>query len=536
MIDAIAEPLLAVDEIQGNILGGFNKDHQALIFASFGGIESAKSWLRSNLEKITYLREVSAYRRARKAHIRRYGDEPEGMTALWQTVAFTFQGLGKLTADADLFSDMSFRLGAARGSVTVGDPTSGSFSAVQWPVGSPATTPDVFWLIAGDDPVEVSRSAAAFLEVAKQAGLRIEGTEYGHDLSYFDRDDLRKGHEHFGFKDGISQPAVRGRVSDTELLELVRQPPDPDYTKPEFAQPGQPLVYPGQFVLGYPLQALDFPRVPAPPDTLGRNPSATAPNIIGPWWAQNGSFLVYRRLRQDVAAFNKFLNDQAAAFGAADPLSAPSFIGSRLVGRWKSGAPVMRSPSSDNPVLGKDDDANNAFEFAADGNPNDGFGAIPLDADGKICPMSAHIRKVNSRDIDSDLGSANRTLTKRILRRGIPYGAPLPDGAVTDDGEDRGLLFLCYQRSISSQFEFLCGDWMNSRFNPRSGATSGGFDLLVGQNPNAPARDRSCFVPAQNSSVNIPTQGVLLNQFVNPTGGGYFFTPSRTALRDVLSK
>jgi Dyp-type peroxidase family len=392
-------------------------------------------------------------------------------------------------------------------------------------------------LIAGDEHDQVSAAAADLIEDAAKAGLVLLSREDGHDLSYFDGNDQRKGHEHFGFKDGISQPAVRGRISENEFLETVRQPSDPDYTKPELAEPGQPLVCVGQFVLGYPTQVLDFPRVPGPPDQLAPKPPAIAPgSFAAPWWAANGSFLVYRRLSQDVAGFNRFVVTQASKFKGQTPLGDPLFLSSRLVGRWKSGAPILRSPLQDKPNLGSNDVANNAFEYAAGGDPGDGFGTIPVDPTGQVCPLAAHIRKVNPRDIDSDLGSSNRTLTKRILRRGIPFGRPLPDGALEDDGQERGLLFLSYQRSIILQFEFLCTDWMNSSLNPRSGLSAGGFDLLVGQNPSSPDRSRSCFLDSGNgSAVSIPTDGMSLAQFVNPTGGGYFFTPSVSALRDVLA-
>jgi deferrochelatase/peroxidase EfeB len=173
-----------------------------------------------------------------------------------------------------------------------------------------------------------------------------------------------------------------------------------------------------------------------------------------------------------------------------------------------------------------------------DGNPHDGFGPIPNDSEGTICPAAAHIRKVNPRDHDTDQGGSNVTLTKRILRRGIPYGRPLASGATADDENDRGLLFVSYQRSIGQQFEFLSKQWMNSAFNPQSGSDVGGFDLLVGQNASSPTRSRQCKLPIGSGGAAevVPSSNVAFQQYVNPTGAAYFFAPSITALRDVLTE
>ena len=68
------------------------------------------------------------------------------------------------------------------------------------------------------------------------------------------------------------------------------------------------------------------------------------------------------------------------------------------------------------------------------------------------------MRRTNPRDA---LGWEGRlTARHRILRRGMPYGPPLPDGA-DDDGEERGLLFVCLQASIARQFEIVQTQWCN---------------------------------------------------------------------------
>ena len=117
-------------------------------------------------------------------------------------------------------------------------------------------------------------------------------------------------------------------------------------------------------------------------------------------------------------------------------------------------------------------------------------------------------------------------LTRRILRRGMPYGPPVPDHAMATDGTagaadaDRGLHFLCYQTSIIDQFEFIVRNWLNSPTGPRGG----GIDLVVGQNGGAA---RSCFLATSTGAV----REVRAEQaFVVPTGGEYLFSPSIDAL------
>src|SRR5262249_15028146 len=139
------------------------------------------------------------------------------------------------------------------------------------------------------------------------------------------------------------------------------------------------------------------------------------PIHAGPAWADNGSFLVIRRLRQDVNAFHSFLRDTAKQLNVRDPLgsSAARLVGSKLVGRWPSGALVVRTPGVDNPELAIANCANNNFEYQKlkesipprqDGHEyrfdcSDGFPTAKTDDNkGDKCPFSGHIRKVYPRD------------------------------------------------------------------------------------------------------------------------------------------
>jgi hypothetical protein len=212
--------------------------------------------------------------------------------------------------------------------------------------------------------------------------------------------------------------------------------------------------------------------------------------------------MVVRQLRQDVLAFRDFLAAEAGRLSAEPGFAGldAEALGARLVGRWKGGGPLVRFPDGEQIPA-------NRFEFnhfgfaevarpmaAREGEEETEVAGAPADPDGLRCPMSAHIRKVNPRDATTDRGGGPETLLTMVLRRGIPYGAPLPEGAASPEADPeagrRGLMFVCYQASIVDQFEVLNSRWMNREFVPESGA---GHDLIVGQN-NRPGEgnERRC--------------------------------------------
>jgi Dyp-type peroxidase family len=249
---------------------------------------------------------------------------------------------------------------------------------------------------------------------------------------------------------------------------------------------------------------------------------AGVPVDAGPAWADDGSFLVFRRLNQDYAAFWAFLADEATRLGMT-----PEAVGALVVGRWRSGAPVIRTarsrpagPGRDDPDLGRDREASNDFDFS--GAPARGHayenGQDPL---GLACPASAHIRKVNPRAGYTDQGGQEDTLTRLILRRGIPFGPLFVDAP----RQERGLHFLCYQTSIVDQFEFLTRVWSNSPVAPRGG----GIDLAVGQHED-PSRTAFLARPG-GARATVPVTAGL--PFVVATGGEYLFAPSKDGLRHI---
>ncbi len=536
------EDLLEINDIQGNSLAGFNKDFQLFLFLKIHDPLISKAWIRDITPHIATVAEVLMFNNLFRTLRNRQKADPQGLVATWLNIAFTYEGIQKLVpaTDAKQFrTGDPFRLGMPVRSGLIGDPSDPASVGHpnQWMIGGTDSNkyPDILLIIASDNPAQLNAEATRIKSTLATLPPFSDGTralEIIFEQPGATRPD-QPGHEHFGFKDGISQPAVRGRISKTAHDFLSPRLIDPKVPEAaQYAKPGQPLIWPGQFVLGYRMQRDDDPIQPQKPQKLS------------PRWTKNGSFLVFRRLRQDVPAFWKFMQQTAARLAKKPGFAhmTPELLSAQLVGRWKSGAPLMRTPKADDLSLAKDSLANNHFFYGADtqklplitltGYPGDNFPQAAQSSFGAVCPFSAHIRKVNPRDMGTDVGGANNTFTHHLLRRGIPFGAPLSDPlhpTTVERTEERGLLFISYQASIENQFEFLSRNWANSDKNPPPG---GGHDPIIGQNQGQGSdRTRSFQLLGTDGStetIEVPIDWVI------PTGGGYFFAPSIKALKEVL--
>ena len=522
--------LKARGNIQGNIIPGFNKDHQHFLFFRIGNVRRAKSWLRWIAPFISSMEEVLAWVRTFRAMRLRQGIEPP-MCARWVSIAFSCRAIALLAgkADAAAFGDQSFRQGLAARSTYLGDPTKSSHPGNRWKwvVGGPKNEADILVIVAADDFPDLATMVNAIKTQATASNLRLLFEQQGDTLP-----GPLHGHEHFGFKDGVSQPGVRGKVSAAPGDFIT--PRFIDHTDPRarfFAKPGQLLVWPGQFLLGEPRQHTEHLFNSAPAAVPA--PAAPAPPNF-PRWAALGSYLVCRRLRQDVPAFWKF------AIAASSVLGMPAEkFASMLVGRWPSGAPIMRTPGADDAALAGDQWANNHFIFDDDtrasmlrpiaGYAGDAFPQAAQDLLGNVCPHFAHIRKSNPRDIATDLGKPHDSMLRMILRRGIAFGPPIvgvkrPPKKLLR--KERGLMFVCYASTIEDQFEVLTRRWANSPFQPNFG----GHDPIIGQRDQRGARERFIDFPTASG----PRRIRLKSEWVIPTGGGYFFSPPIEAIAGVL--
>jgi Dyp-type peroxidase family len=532
------EPRLEGEQIQGNAVPGFLKPFMAVVALSIDDTAPTKTWLGDIASKVTTLSQAMESRVKVRAHrglgperLERLGEVPDGVDDAWFNVAVSCAALERLLAggpyadDVSGFTDAGFQRGLAARSSLLGDPTDpgAEGNPANWVVGGPHNDADVLLVFAADREEECARLSAEIRDSAVASGLHLVYEESGRKL-----DPL--GKEHFGFQDGVSQPGVRGRWSDDADSYVTPRTIDPASVPDAwlYGLPGQNLVWPGEFVFGYPKSAAD-PLVPG------------LVNLPGPAWSRNGSYLVFRRLRQDVAGFWGFVTAYAQGLSGRPGFEGVTaeWLGARIVGRWSSGAPVVRVPHADVPELGADRLANNHFAFAAPslpvplarGGESNTWPQAGADPVGLTCPQAAHIRKVNARDAPNDLGGRRATFTRRILRRALPYGEPLADPSGPDpENGNRGLLFVAFQASIEDQFEFLNTSWMGSPTNPRSPS---GFDLLIGQNA-APSAERARSAEVFGEGAAEATLYAPID-FVIPTGGGYFFSPSIDALKEVLA-
>jgi Dyp-type peroxidase family len=395
----------------------------------------------------------------------------------------------------------------AKRSEFIGDPSAEKVPghASGWVVGGPSHPVDGVLIMASDDLAKLAdeESKKLIKEISSQ------GISFVHE----DKGDAnaapKPGHEHFGFKDGVSHPSIRGRWHKTPYNFVAPRtfPPDKafDALRADFAEPGRPLVWPGHFLFGYGRQKFDDPRT---------YDSANQPK--GPVWAKDGSLMVYRRLRQDPAEFWRFMEAEAKRLARKYPRFAPDKqrLAALFVGRWPSGTPLVRSPDKDIGITG---DGQNYFSFITQPTPALPGDTAPnmADPDGLSCPFAAHIRKVNPRDQATELGfAAERTLLRSLLRRGITYSTKK---------DDKGLIFVAYQSSIEDQFEFLMRQWVNQAETPRAGA---GHDPILAQGRG---RHFNLKIAGTVEKISIP------EAFVIPTGGEYFFSPSITFFKRLLA-
>jgi Dyp-type peroxidase family len=471
-VDATGEPLLALDDIQAHIVPGFPDVHQRFVglrLPDGGERAAARAMLSALTPMVTSARAGLQHRSLRRA----MGPVDDGVAVAVAVSARCLQSLGHPDVVA---VDEAF--GAGMGERTgLRDPANET-----WEVGAPGAEIDILVILAADDETRLDAAEAPLLTPGH--GLTVTHRESAHRLP---------GEiEHFGFRDGISQPSLRGRIDATTPL-AARQPMPPMPDGRDYARPGDVLVWPGQFLFGLQRQS----------STSATRPADARPV---PALARNGSLLVYRKLAQDVAAFR---GDTAAMAAALS--TDPETLRAWLVGRRPDGAPLSRDEADPGPG------ELNHFGYDNAVPPVGDVRGARDDADGGRCPLAAHIRKVNPRDQETDQGIQQNTLTTMILRRGIPYG-PLFEQA---PDTDRGLLFLCYQTDLARQFELLVQRWAHRIDRPRQGVPNG-LDLIIGRARGGP---REAPLPAGPVST--------LLDYVIPKGGAYLFTPSLTALREL---
>jgi Dyp-type peroxidase family len=468
-------------DIQGVVVSGYGHlPRSAYLLFRIEDQAAARAWLGAMAEEVT----DAAGKRAECS----------------VNVALTYDGLAALGLDDDALRTFPLpftdRMDSPRRATILGD--SGESAPAGWDWGNAANRVHVLLMVFGPDEAELETVVTRFTDgIAAAGAMSLVANLPGHRLP--------GGKEHFGFRDGIGQPIIEGNERRAEK---------------QLARTGHvTVVKAGEFVLGYPNEyglPPVSPVVAAARDPLGLLPEYDVPDDLrfsshtGPLrdLGRNGSYLVFRQLRQDVAGFWAFLDDATRGATGGPDRAAQERLGAKFVGRWPSGAPLVLAPDQDDPSLATAND----FSYAA------------LDSHGFACPLGSHVRRANPRDaLRDDAAESVRSVRRhRIVRLGRFYGDVPADPRHADD-TDRGIYFLCLNADIERQFEFVQQTWLNDTvFRGLDSET----DPLVGDQD-----DSLCARTMTIQADPLRRKVTNLQRFVTTRGGSYFFLPGLNALR-----
>lgn len=413
--------MLEFDEIQHILLTRTPAITGRYEFLTFDTPEGGRAWLSELLDKVSSAADAVSTM-----------DESDR----WVTLAFTWTGLRALGVGEESLASFpaAFREGMAQRATILGD--TGEAAPEYWLGG-----------LAGEDlhaiAILFSRTDEQCRRSIEEHDKLLDRTPGVRSLSYLDLNatpPFNYAHDHFGFRDRLSQPVMKGSGEE----------PTPGS--------GDPLE-PGEFILGY-------------PDEDGSVPDLPQPEVL----SRNGSYMAYRRLEEHVTLFRDYIRGQSNTPEAGELLAA------KFMGRWRSGAPLVLAPDHDDPELGADPMRNNDFNYKE------------MDPFGYACPLGSHARRLNPRD------TAHYMNRRRMIRRGATYGPALPDEA-PDDGADRGIAAFIICADLVRQFEFAQNVWINDKtfhelgneHDPICGTQDGTLDFTV---PKRPIRKVHKGIPA----------------------------------------
>lgn len=318
--------------------------------------------------------------------------------------------------------------------------------------------------------------------------------------------------EHFGYTDGIGDPIFEGMPSYC---------PDRQGRGKQLRDGSWAPLATGEFLLGHVDEAKEYPPAPTP--------------VL---LSRNGTYMVYRKLHENVATFDAYLEEQGKKYPGGKELLAAKFAG-----RWRdNGAPLVLAPDAASKK--KFDERFNAADAAGRDKLLSDF-TYDDDMSGAKCPFSAHIRRINPRaslQMGREAGDPPGSLKtmvdafdtpgalsnrRRMIRRGLPYGA------VTDRSRDdgnHGIVIMMLNADIARQFEFVQQQWINYGNDFKAGNDK---EILVG-NHSADERFASkAVIQVDPAGDQAPFFLANIPRMVDTRGGDYFFIPSMTALRMI---
>ena len=450
-------------DIQDNVVAPILMRYGRHIFVKFSDGAKARAWLRSMFKRVN-------------ARAQEHG------TRFTVNIGFTYEGLkalGLSQRSLDSFPE-AFRVGARGRANLVGD--IGPHAPEHWE--GDLGGPDIHAMgLIRTDSDQGREEATRIIRAEMEATGGVEIRFVQDTMALAHENGIGSEGEHFGFADPISQPPIEGADTPSYPGDGVLEP---DGT-------WRPLK-PGEFLLGYEDEA----------DRTGtQTPEPFELRL-------NGTYVVFRKLYQDVAAFRRYLATAAKSLYGSDDHYHQELVAAKMMGRWRSGCPVDLSPDKDDRTIAADPQRRNNFTYEGD-------------EQGLRCPVGAHLRRSNPRA--TPLKRATAVRRHRLIRRGVEYGPHLPDGVLKDDGVDRGLINLFIQADIERQFEFVQREWMKG----------GEF---IGLDPNE--QDPINGVGGEGSQMVVPgtKQPFLfdLPTFVRVKAGEYLFVPGLNALKGIIEK
>jgi Dyp-type peroxidase family len=450
-------------DIQDNVVTPILMRYGHHVFFAFNDGAKARAWLGNMFKRVNARRE-------------------EHGTQFTVNIGFTHRGLtalGLSQRSLDSFPE-AFRVGMRGRAQAVGDV--GPHAPEHWEGGLGG--PDIHamgWIRT--DSAEGREEAMRIVRAEMEATGGVEIRFVQDTMALAHENGIGSEGEHFGFADPISQPPIEGADA----------PCYPGDGVPEADGTWRPLK-PGEFLLGYEDEAgPDGTQTPEPPELR-----------------LNGTYMVFRKLYQDVASFRRYLETAARTLYGSDDHNHQELVAAKMMGRWRSGCPVDLSPDKDDPAIAKDPERRNNFTYAGD----DG---------GLRCPLGSHLRRSNPRA--TPLKRATAVRRHRLIRRGVEYGPHLKTDLLLDDGVDRGLINLFIQADIERQFEFVQKEWMKG----------GEF---IGLDPDE--QDPINGIGGEGSQMVVPgaRQPFLfdLPSFVKVKGGEYLFVPGLKALEGLIEQ
>jgi Dyp-type peroxidase family len=501
-------------DIQGNICKGYGRygfPKARYLFLSFNDAAQSRQFLLDLIEDIT---TAEAWPVKKDSAIK-----PKSTT----NIGFTYSGLKALKLPERSLKGfpVDFTMGMkARGNI-LGD--TGSNGAENWDSIWQDDNVHAWLSINGRDDETIS---VRFNQITEML-VTCPGVELlsghrgpnGSTLNYQDASAVYEngnptGKEHFGFTDGIGNPYFEGSgISISRLPGRGKLMRDGSW---------QPLAT-GEFVLGHPDEAREYPLAPEP-KLLSRN----------------GTFMVYRKLHENVDTFSNYIDKLAEDFdGSKDLLMA------KMSGRWPDNGAPLTLASTDEEKAALDSRMADLKHRAQEGEEcavaqlkqlrgewiNFSF---DNDKTGAKCPIGAHVRRTNTRgSLEHEKGAFNRPGAlvdrRRLMRRGLPYGGI--DEATSDTAE-QGIIFMCIGASIERQFEFVQQQWVNYSNDFKLGNDK---DPLIG-NHHGRLTDKHIIQAGEakrGEASKAPFFCADMPRFVETRGGDYFFIPSITALRMI---